>query len=502
MTATQKDIKEMKSLNRALEDIRDNLLEIKIEKALNDKELEGTDELLANETARNLRMIKRVEEMCQLADEENAKSDRFIRTSLSISKGTLASITSFTEGKLKEFKVAKNLRKANMEKKLSDEIDAYVRSHPSVKNLHQNEVQQVEDERTLKRITEEVKVLRSSRRSVGEMSDAMFQLSVVDFSTLILRYRALTDQLKNPNAEKVARGKQMRMFMSMRMLRLPSPAVPSAAGGNENNDQTMSEIASSYTHQELDTGEAPEAMSAEPSVLDPLSGSTQDSNNTFDRGSFSRSAMRVKRSDESDNTKRSTSLKTPTQLAITQNARVETQVEEVVSRQSQRAMPITGSFKAPADQSSSSQKTKKAKVTFAEYESSSSEADVSKYVRASSSNAHAPHNENQSSFNDEISPDSADDVQLNGYDEMDLQIGNQNDFEIQDDFDDQISNWTSLDPNGMDSRGVSPTPNFEDMFNAANTLEDDEAQENPEQPTDHDGFGFNFENSNAADLFE
>ncbi|KAG4072415.1 hypothetical protein HA402_004347 [Bradysia odoriphaga] len=317
MTAVaQKDIQEMKSLYRALEDIRDNLQEIKIENALTTKELESAEELLANETARNVRTIQQVQEMCQVADEENAKSERFIRTSLSINKGTLTSVTSFIEEKLKEFKDAKNLRKADMKKKLSDEIDAYARSHPAVKNFRQNEAQQVEDERTVKKNTEELKVLRSSRRSIGEMSDAMFQLSVVEFSTLILRYRALKDQLKNPNADKVARGKQMRMFKSMRMLRSPSPA----ADGNESNDQTMSEIASSSTHQQLVTGERPEALSARPSVLHPLSGSTQGTNNTFDRGLFSRFAMRVKKSDESENTKRSKSLNAPTQSIVTQNA--------------------------------------------------------------------------------------------------------------------------------------------------------------------------------------
>ncbi|KAG4077112.1 hypothetical protein HA402_016099 [Bradysia odoriphaga] len=496
MTAVaQKDIQEMKSLYRALEDIRDNLLEIKIENALNEKELEGTEELLANETARNVRTIQQVEEMCQIADEENAKSERFIRTYSSINKGTLTSIASFIEGKLKEFKDAKNLRKANMEKKLSDEIDAYVRSHPSVKKFQQNEVQQAEDERTLKKMTEELKVLRSSRRSFAEMSDAMFQLCVVDFSTLILRYRALNDQLRNPNAEKVARGKQMRMLMSMRMLRLPSLA----ADGNESNDQTMSEIASSSTHQQLDTGEGPEAMSAEPSVLHPLSSSTQDTNNTFDRGSFSRSAMRVKKSDESENTKRSKSLKAPTQSIVTQNSRDETQDnEEVVSRQSQRALPISGSFKVPAGQSNSSQNTKKAKVTFAEYESSGSEAEFPEYGRVSTSNVH-PDNENQIRFSDdEISPDNANEVQSNVDDGMDLEMDNQEDFTVQDDFDDRISDWTSLDPSGMDARGVSPTSSFE-MFNAP---EGDEAQRNSEQPTDNNDFNFNFDNDNADDYFK
>lgn len=177
------------------------------------------------------------------------------------------------------------------------------------------------------------------------------------------------------------------------MSRLPSPVVSSEAGGNGNQDPIVPQIASSSKCQEeLDTDEDPEAMSSERSVFETRA---QETEKTFERGSFSRPAMRMKKSaanmvqcSPTENTKRLTEQGAkPARPSITHNARDETKKnEEVAAERPKQA----GSMEAPTGQSNPSQKTKKAKVTFqgVQSEFSDQEIDSSKDEGASSADFH------------------------------------------------------------------------------------------------------------------
>ena len=155
--------------------------------------------------------------MCNAVGHFSAGFYSVFQTSLIISKGTLARVLRLTEAKLKEVKAATKLRMENNAKKLSDEIDAYLMSHSSglhlvkkkpcistedseqflfpVRRVRYIETDRIEKVRTRKENAKTLNALRSSIRSFREKSDGMFQLSVLDVSSFMLRYQALVSQV-------------------------------------------------------------------------------------------------------------------------------------------------------------------------------------------------------------------------------------------------------------------------------------------------------------------
>lgn len=132
------------------------------------------------------------------------------------------------------------------------------------------------------------------------------------------------------------------------------------------DDQTMTEASSSSKNQAtIDTNEVVEGQA-------------------FNRNSLSRFGIRGKKGEEKKKQLKESVNKEPPKMpnvikTTASNARDDIK-QKVASQQSQPAMPSTSSLKAPAEEMNSSQKPKKGKVTFVDFESSGSsyEMDFSK----------------------------------------------------------------------------------------------------------------------------
>lgn len=80
------------------------------------------------------------------------------------------------------------------DKRLIDQSNRFL--FCSVENFHRNESAQMNDERLLAKNKAELNALRANEATAREMSDGIFQLTVVDIANYVLRYHALMAQVR------------------------------------------------------------------------------------------------------------------------------------------------------------------------------------------------------------------------------------------------------------------------------------------------------------------